>query len=92
MTATDDDWQAVIANLQKARNRWYCMAYILGQKSADIQMPGIFYVAVVQAILPFGSEVWVVTPRIKRLWGEFHHMVARQILVKMPRQRYEGTW
>ena len=39
------------------------------QEGAGIRMSGSFCVAVVQAILLFGSEMWVVTPRIKRLLG-----------------------
>ena len=36
----------------------------------DTQTLGIYYVSVVQGILLFGSETWVVTPRIKRVGVE----------------------
>ena len=55
-------------------------------------MPRRFYIAVVQVILLFGLETWVVTLHIKRLWGGFHHRVARRISGNMPWWRTEGTW
>ena len=36
--------------------------------------------------------MWLVTPRIKRILGGFHHRVARRISVKIPWKRIEGTW
>ena len=51
-----------------------------------------FYVMVVQAVLLFRSETWVVIPNIKRLLAGVHNMVAQRILGKMPRWRASGTW
>ena len=34
---------------------------------------------VVQAVLVFGSETWVLTPRMGQSLGSFQHRVARQI-------------
>ena len=58
----------------------------------DTRVLGGFYVAVVHAILLFGSEMWVVTPHIKRVFRELHHRVARHIYGKIPQRRKEGTW
>ena len=40
--------------------------------------------AVVQSILIFGSDMWVVTPSINRVLRSFHHRVTRW---KIGRQR-----
>ena len=55
-------------------------------------MSGLLYLAVVQAILIFGSETWVVTLHMGRILGSFHHMVARRLLGVQPRIRTYGIW
>ena len=40
--------------------------------------------AVVQAVLLFGSETWVLTPRLERSLKGFRHQVARQMAVMVP--------
>ena len=57
----------------------------------DNRTLGHFFVTVVQAILLFGSDMWVATPHIKRILGGFHHRVARWISGKIPRRREEGV-
>ena len=89
--ATDNKRPEVIANIWKARKSWSRMYWILGWEDVDTRTLGNFYIAVVQSILLFGSDTWVVTPRIKRILEGFRHMVARQILSNMPRLRTEGT-
>ena len=39
-TATDDNWSAVIVNLQKVQKSWYLLSKILGREGADPIMPG----------------------------------------------------
>ena len=58
----------------------------------DILTPGRFYLAVVQAILIFGSEMWVVTPHTGRALEGFHHKVARQIMGKHPWVQDYESW
>ena len=58
----------------------------------DRRTAGRFYVAVVQAVHLFGSETWVMTPRLEKTLEVFHHRVARQMAdIGSKRQRY-GTW
>ena len=91
LTETNENRPGVIANLWKSRNIWPHMDWILGWEGADTQTSGRFYTTVVQSIPLFRPEMWVVTPRIKRILEGFRHMVARQILSNMPRLRTEGT-
>ena len=46
----------------------------------------------VQSILLFGSETWVVTPRIMKALEGFHHRVARRITGQTGRLGRDGTW
>ena len=49
-----------------------------------------FYLAIVQAFVLFGAETWVVTPRIRRVLGGFHHQVSRRIVGKQQRKKTDG--
>ena len=92
LTTTNNDWLMVIANLLKVRKSWSCLDRILGKEGADTWRTGCFYVMVVQAILLFGSEMWVVTTHIKWLLGGFHHRVAQRISGKIPWKQTEEMW
>ena len=45
----------------------------------------MLFKALVQEVLIFGSETWVMTPRIGRALVSFKHRVARRITGKHPR-------
>ena len=57
---TDDDWPAVRQNIMRARSVWGRLGKILGREGADPKVSARFYRAVVQAILLYGSETWVI--------------------------------
>ena len=42
MTAGDDDWPAVVGNLQKARKSWGRLLRILSREWADMKVSGYF--------------------------------------------------
>ena len=52
---------------------------ILIQEGADPKVLGIFFRAVTQAVLLFGAETWVLTPRMERALSSFQHRVAQRI-------------
>ena len=64
MAAGYDDWPAVAGNLVKSRKILGRLSRILIREGADKRLPGNFFKAVVQAVLMFGAETWVLTPRI----------------------------
>ena len=53
-------------------------------------MSGNFFKAVVQAVLLFGAETWVLTPRIERALESFLHGAALRITQKKTAER--GGW
>ena len=65
MTAGDDDWNAVVGNLKRARESWGRLSLILRQEGADPKVLGNFFIAVMQAVLLFGAETWLLTPRMQ---------------------------
>ena len=80
MTVTD-----VITNLKNAIKLWAHISRILGREGEDARMSGHFYVAVVHAKNKFGSETWVMTPRMEQTLGGFHHRVVRRLTGKLPK-------
>jgi hypothetical protein len=72
------------ANLCKARKSWARISCILARDGATPRVSGMFYKAVVQSILLFGSETWVMTNPMLKALESFHRRVARWIAGKQP--------
>ena len=92
MTASDNDWLAVVGNTRKNRKSWVCLTRILRREGAIPRVSGMFFKAVVQAVLLFGSETWVMTPCMGRTLGGVQHRVARRITGRQPKRQVGGSW
>ena len=68
ISATNDDWPPVVSNLARAKKVSSRMSGILSREVATPWVPGLFFKAVIQAILLFGSETWVPLPVWARPW------------------------
>jgi len=93
LSSTDDDWPAIYRNLAKARQRWARISLMLAREGANPRVSGMFYKAVVQSVLLYNCESWVVTPAVLKVLSGFHHRAARRITGK--RGRYlvaEDRW
>ena len=74
----DSDTPAIRRNLKRARQVW-------GRISTPIA--GMFYQAVVAAVLLYGSETWVTPPHDLRAMEGFHVEAARRITGMRPEKR-----
>ena len=92
MTAGDDGWLLVVDNIGKARKSWGRLSWILIREGEDTRVSGDYYKAVAQAVLLFGAETWVLTPRMEQDLDRFHHRVARRLTGRKPRRRGDGSW
>ena len=92
MTAGDDDWPAVAGNLKKAWKSWGRLSRILGREGATARISGTFFKSVVQQILLFVAETWVVTPRMQRALSGFLHGAARRLTGRQARRGRNGKW
>ena len=79
MTVGDDNWPVVTGNIVKERKIWGRLSRILSREGADKRVPGNFFKALMQAVLPLGSETWVLNPRIARALESVLHGFARRI-------------
>ena len=86
----DDNWLGVVWNLEKARTVWWWMTRILSREGARPQVSVFFFIAVVQSVLIFGEETWVVTPCMGRVLGGFQYHVSRRLMRKLKRRRSDG--
>ena len=92
MLSGNNDWQAVEKNLQWAQVKWRQIVKLLGREVVDRRTEGRFYVAVVQAVLLFGLETWVVTPWLENSLMGFYHWVVRRMVGMVPKCQLDGTW
>ena len=76
MTAGDENWPEVTGKPQKARKSWGRVSRILIREGVDPKVSGHFFQAVVQAVLLFMEEKWVLTPRMDRDLSRFQHRVV----------------
>ena len=62
--SSNNDWKEVEHNLKRAQKKWVRLENILEREGLDRRTVGRFYVAVVQAMLLFGYETWVLNPPV----------------------------
>jgi len=62
LSSTDDNWPAIYKNLSNARKHWGVVSRVWTREGADPRVMAMFYKAVVQSVLLYGCETWVVTP------------------------------
>ena len=76
LAAEDDYWPAVVRNLRHARQKWARLSWVLSREGVDSRTLGQIYLVVVQLVLIYGSETWVLTPHMQRVLVVFHHRVS----------------
>ena len=92
LTEGEDDWPAVAGNLGKARKSWGRMQRILSREGENKRVSGNFFKAVVQQVLLFGADMWVVRPIMDWAMDAFMHGSARRIKGRQPRIGWYRKW
>ena len=92
ITVWDDDRPEVTGNLMKVRKSWGRLKRVLSREGADKRISGNFFKTVVQQVLLFGAETWVLTPRIEKVLDSFMHGAARWITGRHPRIGWDRKW
>ena len=72
--------------LRRVWGKWGRLTKILVREGADKRTVGRFYMPVVQAVILFGYETWVLTPRLEKYIESFHHRVVRKMLGMGPKR------
>ena len=84
LSAADNNWSAVVSNLQKARRKWAQLMRVLRRDGEDARNSGQIYLEMVHLVLLYGSETWVTKPCIERVLSGFHHRVDRRLTGRQP--------
>jgi hypothetical protein len=93
LSQDDDDTQAVRSQLRKARGTWARIGQVLHKENAPPRVSAKFYKAIVQSVLLYGSEMWILSPAaLARLEG--FHICAMYRMAKehVPRQGPRQQW
>ena len=89
---TDDDWTEVRRNIVRARFFWWGLGTLLQWEGADPRVAEIFYRAVVQAILMYGLETWVLLAEMEKKVEGAQTGFLRQITGKQVWRIVDGAW
>ena len=89
----DEDVRAVRSQIKKARGTWARVGQVLQADNTPPKVSAMFYKAVVQSVLLYGSESWNLTKTaLARLEG-FHVRAAyRMAKVHKPRRGLNHVW
>ena len=65
---------------------------MIGWEGADAQTSEMFCTAVVQDVLLYSSDTWVMSPRIWKTLVVFHHRVIQRLTGWMPQCNSDGKY
>ena len=92
ISATDDNWTAVMRNFAREKKVWSRMLHILSREGATLRASRFFFKAVIQVVLLFGAETWVVTACMGKALGGFQNQVVRRLTGQLLRRTTYGKW
>ncbi len=72
MAQDDDNTQAIRAQLRKVRVTWARVGKVLWGENTPTTVAAKFYLAIIQAILLYGSKMWVISPQAMARLEGFH--------------------
>ena len=83
---------AIVERIKLARHRWGRFASTSFHENIDPKIVAKFYVTIVQTVLSFGSETWVMSTKMMQRLNSFHHRCARCIAREHIHRNSDGTW
>ena len=82
MHLSDKNRLAVLRNIRKVRQVWGRLGKLLRREGADPFVLEIFYLAVVQAVLIFWAETWVLMAAMPKTLESVHVGFLSQVVGK----------
>ena len=79
LSSDDINWTVACRKLKRVRRKWDRFSLLLSHDGVDTRTSRRFYVALVQSLLIFRAETWVVMPHFMWALGSLHHRGVRQI-------------
>lgn len=79
MVENDDDWLSIMTNIKKEKSLWSQLSKLLKCPKISRKNSSLFFKTVVQKVLLYGSETWVMSGMMKNKLYSFHDGVARSL-------------
>ena len=93
LSQDDDNVRAMRSHLCKARGTWARVGQVLRRENAPPRVSAKFYKAIVQSVLLYGSETWVLSPAVLARLEGFHTRAAyRMAKENVPRRGINQQW
>ena len=73
----DDDTKCINNQIKKARQKWNAIAKILKREGSNAKTMAKFYMAIVQAVLLYGSDSWTINKANWKKLNSFHKRATR---------------
>ena len=77
---SDDDTETIKRQINKTKYRWMRLSRVLKRRDANPLIMGSFYKAVIEAVLLYGSESWVISENNMKNLRSFHNKCARHMV------------
>ena len=84
----DNECPEVSFNLRREWKKWALLSWAIRREGADARTSRIFYTTLVQVVLLYRSESWVMSTRIGKTLGGFQHRLKGRIT----QRNGDGTW
>ena len=88
----DDDSNCILANIKKARGLWGNISNILKREGANAVTMSKFYRAIVQSVLLYGADSWIVKQSDLKKLRSFHHRAMRYMTGIHIKQKENDEW
>ena len=86
------NWPSVMRNIMKSRHVWGRLGKLLRREGEEPTVSEKFYREVVQAVLLFGAETWVLTETMMQWLEGAHVILLRQVTRKHATWWRNGYW
>jgi hypothetical protein len=75
----DNDVPTCLRNIQRAKAKWAAISRVLKRDGASQRAFARFYLVIVNTVLLYASDTWVVTQHMQDMLEAFHNRCARHI-------------
>ena len=89
MREDDDDTSTIIEQIKKARQSWNDIARILKPECVNAISMAKPYLAIVQSVLLYGADSWIINSRNWKHLKSFHKRAVRH-MTRQHIQKYEN--
>ena len=88
----NSNWEALYSKVRKAQQRWGIVTKVMWNTGAPIKSRSVMYKVVVQAVLLYRSEIWLIMDNMVTVLESFHNRTARCIVGVMLWRGDGGKW